>query len=106
LRHLHRIVAVPFGTNILGLPDIFASIGFIWLIGVLPSSLMIVRVIGLLAGVAALMVFDLWWRLRQPESSRWLRLFSLFTGGCFFFVPIWLLFPLFALGTGVAIILS
>jgi hypothetical protein len=88
--HLTRIVAVPFGFNILGLLEFFAWIGIPavmtndslpeWL----PLALMCVVMIAIVA-------FDLWWRPGQPESGTWGNWFSPYTGGCFFFLPGWLL---------------
>lgn len=94
LYHLSRIVVVPFGTNILGLSELLASIGlFISVIRLFPSPSKIVGTMMLLGGILAIMAFDMWWRMGQLEVRRWERLFSLFTGGCFIFLPIWLLFP-------------
>jgi hypothetical protein len=109
MRHLSRIVATPFGVNILGLLELFALIGSlagtIALANYIPQSLRWL-LLGCLAGpVVAIVVFDLWWRHRQPETTRWGRLFSPFAGGCFFFLPIWLLLPCFIVGCVVAVIL-
>jgi hypothetical protein len=98
MRRLHRVVVVPFGTNILGLLEFFAIIGvFIATITLLsPISRVLANAV-LLVAVLGIIVLDLVWRSRQPESSRWSLLFSPFAGGCFLFVPIWLLFPVFIL---------
>jgi hypothetical protein len=97
MRYLHRIVGVPLGVNILGLLELFTVIGVVTGTGVYISSFSR-GLAGLLMflGVTAITALDLWWRLQQPELGRWTRLFSPFTGGCFVYVPIWLL--LFALG--------
>jgi xanthine/uracil permease len=99
MRHLHRIVAVPIGTNIMGLLDILVSIGILW--GIIYCSsfslgmfIKAIVIIGSCIGTIGIIAFDLWFRNRQPESKLWIRLLSPFTGGCFLYVPIWLLFPL------------
>ncbi len=105
MRHLTRIVGVPFGVNILGLLEIFAFVGTIF--GATAASDHVPRFLGLAALVGApglIVAFDLWWRHRQPEATKLARLFSPFAGGCFAFVPIWLLFPIGAL-TGVIAVL-
>jgi hypothetical protein len=93
MRHLSRIVGDPFGVNILGLVEMFFFIGILG--GASAIDDQIPRFLSLLALCMALIgpiVFDLWWRIRQPERSVWVRLFSPFTGGCFIYVPVWLIF--------------
>lgn len=98
MRHLHRIVGARFGANILGLLELFAFFGIMTaeITYVAPYSRVMLGVM-FLANFVGIIGFDLWWRLRQPEPSRWARLFSPFTGGCFVFAPIWLLLSLLVL---------
>jgi hypothetical protein len=93
MRHLSRIVGDPYGVNILGLVEMFSFVGI--LAGTSAIDNQIPRILGALVlsmGFVAPTVFDLWWRIRQPERSVWVRLFSPFTGGCFIYIPIWLVF--------------
>jgi hypothetical protein len=88
MRHLTRIVHVPIGVNILGLLELFALIETFFAANFVSGAL---SALPLCLGFAAIVGVDLWWRIRQPEQSRWTRLFSPFTGGCFIYIPIWLL---------------
>jgi hypothetical protein len=104
MRHLHRIVGARYGANILGLLEILAFFAVFTAgctyVGPYSRALMGVLFLSNFAGIIG---FDLWWRHRQPEASRWTRLFSPFTGGCFIFAPIWLLLVLlvvFVAGVG------
>jgi hypothetical protein len=107
MRHLSRIVALPFGVNIIGLMEVFAVIGIQFGAIALSDqiSAFLGRVVGAF-GLGAVMVFDLWLRSRQPEGTRWRRLFSPFAGGCFVFVPIWLLVSGACVAVTVAILLK
>jgi hypothetical protein len=89
MRHLSRIVGVPIGTNLLGLLEIFAFIGVSSILNYIPR---VAGIVLLPAGFFGIVGLDLWWRIGQPERSVWVRLFSLFTGGCFAFLPMWLIF--------------
>src|SRR3954466_14616432 len=87
MRHLTRIVGDPVGVNLLGLLELFASIAILSSVSFVPKA---VGLLMLCLGPPAVAAFDLWWRIRQPERSWWARLFSPFTGGCFIYLPIWL----------------
>ena len=87
MRHLTRIVGDPVGVNLLGLLELFASVAIQSSASFAPKAL---ALLALCLGLPAIAAFDLWWRIRQPERSRWTRLFSPFTGGCFIYFPIWL----------------
>jgi hypothetical protein len=89
MRHLSRIVVVPAGTNLLGLLEMFAFIGTLSLTNYVPRIAAFALLPVAFFGTVGL---DLWWRIGQPERSVWVRLFSLFTGGCLAFLPIWLSF--------------
>ena len=82
MRYLTRVVVIPFGANILGLLEVFAVFGVM----AFPESL---RGVVFLTLSVVLMAFDVWCRSHQPEVTLWGRLLSPFSGGCFFFVPIW-----------------
>lgn len=93
MRHLTRIVGEPYGVNILGLLEIFAMIGLLTSIGLLGDNFpRLLNLCVILIGFFGTVSFDVWWRIQQPEAPRWQRLLSPYTGGCFIFVPIWLLF--------------
>lgn len=104
LNPLTHHIAIPFGANILGLLSFFVALGGVFLPlnfaerlpRNVPSQVMLLP--GLLT-LAAVVAFDFWWRMRQPESERWSKLLYPTYGGCFFFVPIWLFFPGVVLGT-------
>ena len=107
MRHLTRIVSVPFGVNILGLLEIFALVGALFgMIVVSDYISQSLRLATLVCAAAAIVAFDLWWRRGQPETTWWARLFSPFAGGCFVFVPIWLLFPSFAVAVTIAVLVK
>lgn len=87
--HLTRIVAFPFGFNILGLLEFFAWLGIPW--GMSSDSLLVGLPMALMLLVmVAIAAFDLWRRCGQPELGTWRNWFSLDTGGCFLFFPVWL----------------
>ena len=88
MRHLTRIVGDPIGVNILGLLELFALVAIFFAANFVSGAL---SVLALCLGFAAIVSFDLWWRIRQSERSRWAQLFSPFTGGCFIYFPIWLI---------------
>jgi hypothetical protein len=107
MRHLTRIVGVPIGVNLLGLLELFAFIGVLFGMIALTNYVHAVILLALLVGsVIGIIVFDLWWRRGQPEVTWWGRLFSPFAGGCFFYVPIWLLFPGGIVGCIIAVLLN
>ena len=92
MQHLTRIVKLP-GVNILGLLEFAAFVGL--LVGAIELGETAARPLllaGMGIGIVGIVVFDMWWRVRQPEPSVLQRLLSPFTGGCFILVPMWLLF--------------
>ena len=106
MRHLTRIVGVPFGVNILGLLEFFALIGILSLPSFVNSIPGIIGGLILCLGFAGIIAFDLWWRSRLPNLSWRARLLSPYEGGCFVFVPIWLLFALASLIGIVALLIA
>jgi len=103
MAYLTRIVHC--GMNLLGLLEMFALTGA--LVGVtaflddIPQSL---RLLPLVLASGVIVAFDIWWRRRQLDFGRRARLFSPFAGGCFVYLPIWLLFQVLTV-VGMIIIL-
>jgi hypothetical protein len=92
MRYL-TIVEIPVGANILGLLELFALIGSMFLAAsaeFLPASL---RWIPMALGFVSVTTFDLNWRLQQQDGNRLRRLVSPFRGGCILFIPVWLVPP-------------
>jgi hypothetical protein len=109
MRHLTRIVGVPFGVNILGLLELFALLGSVVGFGILAANISLPPAIGgpgMAAIFAGIVGFDIWWRTNQPEESLTTRLLSPYTGGCFGFAPIWLVIPIGVVVGGVALIVK
>ncbi len=95
-RYATRIVVIPPGTNLLGLLEIFAFVGVLFVPSLLPGDLAVsVSAVLFPVVLGAIAVQDVWWRLTDPDPMGWMRLISPFTGGCFLFLPLWILFPCF-----------
>jgi hypothetical protein len=84
---LTRIVVLPFG-NILGVILFFPLI--------LPTFVAISYDLGrtassvlFMVSAAAVVGFDIWWRLSQQTAGSATKLLSLYEGGTFMFLPIW-----------------
>jgi hypothetical protein len=91
MRHVTRAVAAPQGINILGGLEVIAAFG-VFAAAVSEAAWPFQWASATTGAVAAGLIaaFDFGWRYQETEPASTRRLISPFTGGCFFFVPLWI----------------
>jgi hypothetical protein len=97
MKLLIYIVNMFSGANILGLLELLAAVG-VWA-GLMAVDGPMRWASGAVLSVGALLIatFDLGWRYGESHPTSWRRFISPYTGGCFFYIPVWLLLPLIGL---------
>ena len=91
------------GCNLIGLLNVFACIGALALMSILPVN-GILGLIWFALVIGGCIAFDFSMRIRSAERPVWLRLLSPHAGGALFFLPVWAIYPGMAI-TGLALVL-